>query len=111
MLILTILSLFSTVFVCGVLTPIIVGAVRRRARGSALPTAPVSDPMTNARMERLEHAVDAIAIEVERIAEETALRHEADDRASGRVGAGINRTDSLRRTAVGAPVHYSSLRS
>lgn len=63
-----VVAVVSVVFICGVLAPIVYGLVRRLTRKSTAPQ-PVSDPVLNARMERLEHAVDAIAIEIERIAE------------------------------------------
>jgi hypothetical protein len=49
--------------------PISIGIVRRLTRGAARPAQPVSDPAMNARMDRLEQAMDAIAIEIERISE------------------------------------------
>ncbi|MBK5186616.1 MAG: hypothetical protein JJD97_00135 [Gemmatimonadaceae bacterium] len=49
--------------------------------------------MIDARLERLEQAVESIAIEIERVSEGTAIRDEADERArsaSARCGCGAS---------------------
>lgn len=62
-------AIVSIVFILAVLMPISVGLVRRFARDSTRPASPAADPLMNARMDRLEQAMDAIAIEIERISE------------------------------------------
>jgi hypothetical protein len=60
----------SYAFICAVLMPLAIGYARRIWRGGK--PAPVAAPHSEEerqRMERLEHAVDSIAIEVERISE------------------------------------------
>ena len=60
-------SFFLTVAVIALGIPIIRAITRRWERGSApLPSAP---PDVIARLERIEQAVEAVAVEVERIAE------------------------------------------
>ena len=63
------IAVVSVVFICAVLMPISIGIVRRLTRGAPRPLPPVSDPAMNARMDRLEQAMDAIAIEIERVSE------------------------------------------
>ncbi len=63
------MAVVSIVFICAILMPITIGIVRRLTRGSPRAAQPVSDPAMNARMDRLEQAMDAIAIEIERISE------------------------------------------
>jgi hypothetical protein len=58
---------FTTVIVISLGIPIIRAVVRRFERGPQLP--PAQSPDTTARLERIEQAVEAVAIEVERIAE------------------------------------------
>lgn len=62
-------AVVSVVFILAVLMPISVGIVRRLAQGSTRPAPPPPDPLMSARMDRLEQAMDAIAIEIERISE------------------------------------------
>jgi len=51
--------------------------------------APVSSSETNARLERIEHAIDAMAVEVERIAEGQRFTTKLlSERAGARVGGG-----------------------
>ena len=53
--------------------------------------APVSSSETNARLERIEHAIDAMAVEVERIAEGQRFTTKLlSERAGARVGGGNN---------------------
>ena len=58
---------FTTIIVISLGIPIIRAVVRRFERGPLRP-APES-PDTTARLERIEQAIEAVAIEVERIAE------------------------------------------
>lgn len=58
----------ACVFMFTVLMPIAVGIVLRLVRGARIPSQ-TSDPAANARLDRLEQSVDAIAIEIERISE------------------------------------------
>ena len=52
---------------------------------------PVSSSETNARLERIEHAIDAMAVEVERIAEGQRFTTKLlSERAGARVGGGNN---------------------
>lgn len=60
-------SFFMTVAVIALGIPIIRAITRRWERGSSLP--PASSPDVVARLERIEQAVEAVAVEVERIAE------------------------------------------
>lgn len=56
--------LFVIVLVIGF--PLVRAYVRRMERSSLLPR---ESPETNERLERIEHAIDAMSVEVERIAE------------------------------------------
>jgi hypothetical protein len=56
--------LFVIVLVIGI--PIVRAYTKRIERGDALS---FSNPETNERLDRIEHAIDAMAVEVERIAE------------------------------------------
>lgn len=58
---------FSIIF--AVLMPISIGIARKIWRSAPRQTTPQIDPLLGQRMERLEQAVDAIAIEIERISE------------------------------------------
>jgi hypothetical protein len=60
------LGFFAMVIIIVVGTPLVRGIVRRWEREDVTPKIP-SD--ISARMERMEHAIDAIAVEVERISE------------------------------------------
>jgi hypothetical protein len=60
------IAFFITVIVLVVAIPLVRGLVRRWDRASALPTR---EPDTAARLERIEQAIDAMSLEVERIAE------------------------------------------
>ena len=57
------------VFTLAVLMPLSIGIARRLWRRGAKSDAPAHDPMIAPRLDRLEHAVDAIAIEIERVSE------------------------------------------
>ena len=59
--------MFAFIFV--VLMPISIAIARRIWRGRSIPSAPPVDTVIAPRLDRLEQAVDAIAIEIERIAE------------------------------------------
>ena len=61
--IIAIIGFFTTAIVIGV--PLVRGLVRRWDRKSVEP----SSADTAARLERIEHAIDAMAVEVERISE------------------------------------------
>ena len=63
------LTAVSIFFTLAVLMPLTIGLVVRLVRRPTRELPPPSDPMMNARMERLEQAMDAIAIEIERISE------------------------------------------
>ena len=58
---------FTTVIVIALGIPIIRAITRRWERGPQLP--PPQSPDVTARLERIEQAIEAVAIEVERIAE------------------------------------------
>lgn len=60
-------SFFVTVAAIALGIPIIRAITRRWERGAQLP--PASSPEVIARLERIEQAVEAVAVEVERIAE------------------------------------------
>ena len=60
-------SFFLTIAVIALGIPIIRAITRRWERGAPLP--PASSPEVIARLERIEQAVEAVAVEVERIAE------------------------------------------
>ena len=60
------IAFFITVIVCVIAIPLVRAIVRRWDRQNALPS---SAPDTTARLERIEQAVDAMSLEVERIAE------------------------------------------
>ena len=55
-------------FIFAVLMPISIGVARRIWRGKSVP-APVRNDDSVQRLERLEHAIDTIAIEIERVSE------------------------------------------
>ncbi len=57
---------FAMVTIVAIGTPLVRGLVKRWGRNDATPAIP-SD--VSARMERMEHAIDAIAVEIERISE------------------------------------------
>jgi hypothetical protein len=63
------LTAISIFFTLAVLMPLTIGLVIRLIRRPTREVPAPSDPMMNARMERLEQAMDAIAIEIERISE------------------------------------------
>lgn len=60
------IAFFVTVIVMAIGIPLVRGLVRRWDRRNASPTL---EPDTTARLERIEQAIDAMSIEVERIAE------------------------------------------
>jgi hypothetical protein len=57
------------VFTLAVLMPLSIGIARRLWRRGSKSDAPAHDPMIAPRLDRLEQAVDAIAIEIERVSE------------------------------------------
>jgi hypothetical protein len=57
------------IFMLAVLMPLSIGLARRLWRRGSASEARVADPMVAPRLERLEQAVDAIAIEIERVSE------------------------------------------
>ncbi len=57
---------FAMVTIVAIGTPLVRGMVKRWERNDAVQKVP-SD--VSARMERMEHAIDAIAVEIERISE------------------------------------------
>jgi hypothetical protein len=57
------------VFTLAVLMPITIGLMLRMLKGAPRDVQPIADPASNARLDRLEQAMDAIAIEIERISE------------------------------------------
>lgn len=58
------------IFILAVLMPLSIGFTRRLwKRGAPAPKVAVADNIVSSRLERLEHAVDAIAIEIERVSE------------------------------------------
>jgi hypothetical protein len=57
---------FSTVIVLAIGVPLLRAHLRRRERQDAMPSA---SPEVMQRLERMEQAIDAIAVEVERISE------------------------------------------
>lgn len=48
--------------------PLVFAHIKRMSRADSRPVAPAS-PETDQRLERIEHAIDAMAVEVERISE------------------------------------------
>jgi hypothetical protein len=60
------IAFFVTVIVMAVGIPLVRGIVRRWDKKGVTPSLP---PDTSARLERIEQAIDAMSIEVERIAE------------------------------------------
>jgi len=63
------ITAISIFFTLAVLMPLTLGLVLRLLRRPSRATPPLLDPIMNARMDRLEQAMDAIAIEIERISE------------------------------------------
>lgn len=77
------IAFFITVIVCVIAIPLVRAMVRRWDRASQPPAIP-SD--TSARLERIEQAIDAMSIEVERIAEgQRFVTKLMSDRAPDRV--------------------------
>ena len=64
--IVAIIAVFGTAIVMAIGIPLVRGLVRRWDRQSSQPAMPAD---TTARLERIEQAIDAMAVEVERIAE------------------------------------------
>jgi hypothetical protein len=57
---------FAMVTIVAIGSPLVRGLVKRWERNDATPAVPTD---LSARMERMEHAIDAIAVEIERISE------------------------------------------
>jgi hypothetical protein len=57
---------FAMVVCCAIGVPLVRGIVKRWERETVVPAIPGD---VTARLERMEHAIDAIAVEVERISE------------------------------------------
>ena len=92
--IVAIIAFFTTVIVMAIGIPLVRGLVRRWDRQSLQPPMP---PDTSARLDRIEQAIEAMSIEVERIAEGqrfvTRLMAEGSkDRVALPDRAGANRT-------------------
>ena len=64
--IIAIVGFFTTAIIISIGIPLVRGLVRRWDRRDARPAIPAD---TTARLERIEQAVDAMSIEIERIAE------------------------------------------
>ena len=60
------IAFFATAIIISIGIPLVRAIVRRWDRQSSQPPVP---PDTTARLERIEHAIEAMSIEVERIAE------------------------------------------
>jgi hypothetical protein len=60
------LAFFATTIILGLGIPLVRAYIRRRDRQDALPAA---SPEVMQRLERMEQAIDSIAVEVERISE------------------------------------------
>jgi hypothetical protein len=60
------LAFFATTIILGLGIPLVRAYIRRRDRQDALPAAA---PEVMQRLERMEQAIDSIAVEVERISE------------------------------------------
>ncbi len=121
----------SIIFVLAVLMPLSIGITRSMWRRSAKTTTPPSqDHIESARLERMEQAVDAIAIEVERISEgqrfitkmlaerpaassngsgQAAGRRRARRRALPRARRRPHRADRRRRKTARPPVDHPAL--
>ena len=85
------IAFFITVIVVVIAIPLVRAIVRRWDRASALPAA---QPDTTARLERIEQAIDAMSIEVERIAEsQRFVTRLMTDRSAERVSLPLQSTD------------------
>jgi hypothetical protein len=62
-----IIGFFSTAIIISIGVPVVRALIRRWDRSSA--AVPAQHPDTAARLERIEQAIDAMSLEVERIAE------------------------------------------
>ena len=78
------IAFFVTAIIMSIGIPLVRGLVRRWDRKTAVPSA--AQPDTAARLERIEQAIDAMSIEVERIAEgQRFVTRLMSDRAPERV--------------------------
>ncbi len=60
---------FGTIMIMVIMTPIIRAIIRAVERRAAAPPTATLSPELSARLDRIEQAVDAIAVEIERVAE------------------------------------------
>ena len=85
------IAFFITAIIISIGIPIVRALVRRMDRASAIPAG---QPDTTARLERIEQAIDAMSIEVERIAEnQRFVTRLMTDRAPERVALPLRGDD------------------
>lgn len=85
------IAFFITAIIISIGIPIVRALVRRWDRAGALPAA---QPDTTARLERIEQAIDAMSVEVERIAEgQRFVTRLMTDRAPERVALPLRGDD------------------
>jgi hypothetical protein len=96
------LAFFATVIVMAFGIPLVRAFTKRMERNSALPA---SSPQSDARLERIEQAIEAMSIEVERISEgqrfmaKLLAERPAEPVALPRGDAGDARQSEARRNA------------
>ena len=89
--IIAIIGFFSTAIIISIGIPLVRGLVRRWDRKGTQPAVPTD---TAARLERIEQAIDAMSIEVERIAEgQRFVTRLMTDRAPERVALPLRGDD------------------
>jgi len=89
--VIAIIGFFSTVIIVAIGVPIVRAIVRRWDRQSQQPSMPQD---TTERLERIEHAIEAMSIEVERISEgQRFVTRLMSDRASERVALPLRGDD------------------
>ena len=89
--IIAIIGFFTTVVIVAIGVPLVRALVRRWDRQSLQPPAAQD---TTARLERIEHAIDAMSIEVERIAEgQRFVTRLMSDQAAERVALPLRGND------------------
>ena len=85
------IAFFVTAIILSIGIPLVRAMIRRWDRASAIPSA---QPDTTARLERIEQAIDAMSIEVERIAEgQRFVTRLMTDRAPERVALPLHDDD------------------